>query len=85
MLFYADKLRDPLLLVHGTGDDNVHPQNTLQLIESFVRAGVTYDSEFYPNQKHGFRNDSLKRFYARMTAFFDLHLRALPPEAAAPR
>ena len=49
----AANLSDPLLLVAGTGDDNVHWQNTLQFIEALIQAGKPYQLLIYPNKTHG--------------------------------
>ena len=48
-----DGLRDPLLIIHGTGDDNVHFQNTLQLADRAWKAGKRFDLKLFPNLKHG--------------------------------
>lgn len=44
-----------LRLTHGTGDDNVHFQNTLQLIDSLQRKGVQFEMMIYPDGMHGYR------------------------------
>jgi len=44
-----------LKLTHGTGDDNVHFQNTLQLIDAFQKAGVQFELMIYPDGMHGYR------------------------------
>ena len=77
---YAADLADPLLLVHGMGDDNVHPQNSLVLMQKFVEAQVPFEQAIYPQQKHGFRGAYSRHFYERMTEFFDRHLGSVPPE-----
>jgi len=51
-LFFADKLKGKLLLVHGTADDNVHVQNTLELSERLVQAGKQFDQMLYLNRNH---------------------------------
>jgi len=52
-VFAADSLNGKLLLVHGTGDDNVHMQNSIQMIDRLIDAGKQFNLMFYPNQKHG--------------------------------
>ena len=74
----ADRLADALLIVHGTGDDNVHPQNTIAFMAKLVAAGIPFENAIYPNQKHGFRPDASRHFYFRLTEFFDRTL-APPP------
>ena len=44
-----------LKLTHGTGDDNVHFQNTLQLIDALQRAGYQFELMIYPDGMHGYR------------------------------
>jgi dipeptidyl-peptidase-4 len=78
---YADKLATPLLVVHGTGDDNVHPQNTLAMVHALVKNGAPVEVAVYPRQKHGFRGDSSRHFYHRMTEFFSRQLGAGRPPA----
>jgi dipeptidyl-peptidase-4 len=50
---YAPGLTARLMLVHGTGDDNVHPQNTLQMADRLEAAGKLFYMELYPNRTHG--------------------------------
>jgi dipeptidyl-peptidase-4 len=51
-LNYVDGLRARLLLVHGTGDDNVHAQNTLQLVQKLQLARKPFSLMLYPNKTH---------------------------------
>ena len=44
-----------LLLTHGTGDDNVHLQNTLLLADALQRAGIPVEMMLYPDALHGYR------------------------------
>jgi dipeptidyl-peptidase 4 len=48
----ADKLRGALLLVHGTSDDNVHFQNSIQMINALINAGKPFRLMIYPNKTH---------------------------------
>lgn len=52
-LTYADRLRGNLLLVHGTGDDNVHYQGSERLINALVAANKQFKLLSYPNRSHG--------------------------------
>ena len=52
VLNYADRLKGKLMIVHGTGDDNVHYQNTMQLIQKLVDENKQFDIMFYPNKNH---------------------------------
>jgi dipeptidyl-peptidase-4 len=49
---YAAHLHGNLLMVQGTGDDNVHMQNTIQMIQQFVTADVPYRLMLYPRKTH---------------------------------
>ncbi len=49
---YADSLKGNFLVVHGTGDDNVHFQNTLQLVRRLEAANKQFDLRVYPNKTH---------------------------------
>ena len=49
---FADGLRGHLLLMHGTGDDNVHVQNTERLMNRLIELGKEFDVMFYPNRTH---------------------------------
>lgn len=55
---YADKLKGKLLIVHGTADDNVHIQNSLEMISSLNRAGKEYQMILYPDRNHSMRSNS---------------------------
>ena len=49
----AGKLHASLLLVHGTSDDNVHFQNTIQMTDALIKAGKQFRLMVYPNKTHG--------------------------------
>ena len=48
----AEHLHGNLLMIQGTGDDNVHMQNTIQMIQQFVTANVSYRLLLYPGKTH---------------------------------
>jgi dipeptidyl-peptidase-4 len=48
----AANLHGSLLLVHGTGDDNVHFQNSIQMIDALIKAGKQFQLMIYPNKTH---------------------------------
>ncbi|MCI0750815.1 MAG: S9 family peptidase [Flammeovirgaceae bacterium] len=67
---FADKLQGKFLLIHGTGDDNVHFQNSVALEEALILAGKQFRSHFYPDQAHGFRGGKINHhLYTLMTEF----------------
>jgi dipeptidyl-peptidase-4 len=72
----ADQLSAPLLLVHGTDDDNVHLQNTLQFVDALSRHRKPYDLLLQPRQKHGFTGEAARIYlHERIIAFFHAHLK----------
>lgn len=50
---YVDKIRGKYLLIHGSADDNVHFQNSTQMISALVKANVDFETMYYPNKNHG--------------------------------
>lgn len=72
---YAGQLKDRLLLVHGTADDNVHPQNTVVMSQALIDAGALFEELILPRQKHGLRGKAEEHFYRAMADFFDRWLK----------
>ncbi|MHB8519614.1 MAG: S9 family peptidase [Limisphaerales bacterium] len=58
----AGKLRAKLLIIHGTADDNVHPQNTMNFIDALIKAGRPYELHLQPGERHGFGAETARRF-----------------------
>ncbi len=52
VLKYVDALKGKYLVIHGTTDDNVHWQNTIQLVDKLQKAGKQFSTLFYPNKDH---------------------------------
>lgn len=65
------KLKGKYLLVHGTADDNVHMQNSIELISKLVESKKQFDMQFYPDSNHGIYNGRNTRLhlYTKMTDF----------------
>lgn len=72
----ADAMNGRLLLVHGTSDDNVHMQNSIQMIQALIEAGQPFDLMMYPRQKHGIAaiKDRIHLF-DKITRHFDMYLK----------
>jgi dipeptidyl-peptidase-4 len=69
-LTHADKIKGNYLLVHGSADDNVHFQNTMEFSERMVQAGVQFDMAVYTNRNHGIRGgNTTMHLYTKMTNF----------------
>jgi dipeptidyl-peptidase-4 len=67
---FADRLQGNYLLVHGIADDNVHVQNSFEMVDALVRAGKQFESYFYPNRNHGiFGGNTRHHLYTKMTDF----------------
>ncbi len=73
---FASQLQGNLLLVHGTGDDNVHYQNSEVLINALVRANKPFTMMAYPNRSHGiFEGQGTRRhLYELLTRYLHEHL-----------
>ncbi len=52
-IYHAEKLKGKLLVCHGTGDDNVHVQNTLAFSEALVQANKQFEMQLYTDKDHG--------------------------------
>lgn len=77
---YANGLEGDLLIVHGTGDDNVHYQGTEELINALVKFGKQFQVMPYPNRSHGIweGEGTTKHLYTLMTNFLTDHVEAGP-------
>jgi dipeptidyl-peptidase-4 len=73
---FAARLEGDLLIVHGTGDDNVHYQGTERLIDALIAAGKQFTMMAYPNRSHGIfegRGTTL-HLYTLLTEFLQEHV-----------
>ncbi|WP_343487987.1 S9 family peptidase [Allomuricauda sp. d1] len=67
---YPELLKGDYLLVHGSGDDNVHLQNTMRMIEALVQADKQFEWAVYPDKNHGiYGGNTRKHLYQKMTNF----------------
>nr|WP_266369351.1 S9 family peptidase [Tellurirhabdus rosea] len=74
-LTHAAKLKGPFLLVHGTGDDNVHFQNSVAFEEALIKANKQFRSFYYPNRNHGIGGGNTRlHLYQMMTEFIEQNL-----------
>lgn len=69
---HTDKIKGELLLIHGTMDDNVHVQNTYEMVESLVENNIDFDLMIYPDKNHGiFGGNTRLHLYKNMDDFID--------------
>ena len=67
---HVDKLKGHYLLVHGSADDNVHVQNTMEMISALVKANKQFDLFIYPDKNHGIYGGNTRyHLYKKMTDF----------------
>ncbi|MEM7483593.1 MAG: S9 family peptidase [Bacteroidota bacterium] len=72
---YPELLKGKYLLVHGSGDDNVHVQNTMRMIEALVQANKQFDWAIYPDRNHGIYGGNTRlHLYTKMTNFIKENL-----------
>ncbi|GAB3503417.1 S9 family peptidase [Spirosoma knui] len=72
---HAAKLRGPFLLIHGTGDDNVHFQNSVAFENALIAAGKQFQSFYYPNRNHGIYGGNTRlHLYTMLTDFIEKNL-----------
>ncbi len=72
---HAEKLEDPLLILHGMVDSNVFAQDSIRLIEKLIDAGLEFEAMLYPSQGHAF-DDGMHWLdeYGRIERFLTGHL-----------
>jgi len=81
---FADKLHGHLLEVHGTSDDNVHMQNTMQMINAFINAGKQFDLQLYPRKTHGIAGQAARvHLFTRIRDHFRRELLQAEPGTAS--
>ena len=79
--FAADKLHGRVLLLHGTMDDNVHMQNSVQFAYELQKAGMPFEMMMYPRSRHAVADGRLNTHLRQM--MFDFVMRAVAPGAPA--
>ncbi|WP_179318086.1 S9 family peptidase [Winogradskyella helgolandensis] len=67
---HVEKLKGDYLLIHGTGDDNVHVQNTMLMVEALIQADKQFEWMIYPDKNHGiYGGNTRMHLYKKMTDF----------------
>ncbi len=66
-LSHAEQIKGNYLIIHGSADDNVHLQNTMEFTERMVQAGVQFDMAIYTNRNHGiYGGNTSMHLYTKM-------------------
>ena len=69
-LNHVEKLKGDYLIIHGGGDDNVHLQNTMRMVEELIQANKQFDWAIYPDRNHGIYGGNTRlHLYTLMTDF----------------
>ena len=72
----AGNLNGSLLLVHGTSDDNVHVQNSIQMVDALIKAGKQFRLMMYPNKTHGIAGPAARtQLFHMMEDFWNKELK----------
>ena len=72
---YPEMLKGKFLLIHGSGDDNVHVQNSMRMIEALVQANKPFDMAIYPDKNHGIYGGMTRvHLFNKMTKFIEENL-----------
>ena len=72
----AKDLNGELLIIHGTGDDNVHVQHTMQYIDALVRANKQFEMQLYPDDNHFLRKgNNAQHMHTKIMNFLDTKLK----------
>jgi dipeptidyl-peptidase-4 len=74
VLTHVSKFKGKLLLLHGDMDDNVHMQNTVQLIDALMDQDKAFEYMLFPNQRHGFQDKKRENSNRRTVDFWFRHL-----------
>ena len=67
---YPELLKGDYLLIHGSGDDNVHVQHTMRMVEALIQANKQFEWSIYPDKNHGiYGGNTTMHLYTKMTNF----------------
>ncbi len=66
---HVEKLRGKFMIIHGTADDNVHMQNTIEMVDRMIEKDKQFELLLYPNHSHGIRGNAAHHMYTRITDF----------------
>jgi len=75
---FTDRIKGKYLIIHGTADDNVHFQNSVEMIKALVKSNIDFESAYYPNKNHsisGQADNTTFHLYSKMTNWLFNNLR----------
>ena len=75
---FTDKIKGKYLLIHGTADDNVHFQNSVEMVKALVKSNIDFESAYYPNKNHGISgsaDNTTYHLWSKMTQWLYENLR----------
>ncbi len=73
---YVDRMKGHYLLIFGSGDDNVHPENSMNMITALIKANKQFDLMVYPNKNHSIYGGNTRyHLYTKMTDFLLKYLK----------
>ena len=75
---FAHQLKGKLLITHGSMDNNVHPSNTMLVVEALIKANKDFDFILFPNKRHGY-GDMTDYMTRRKWDYFVKHLKGMEP------
>jgi dipeptidyl-peptidase 4 len=77
----AQNLKGHILILHGTGDDNVHLANTIQFIQKLLDSGIPYDYNIFPRKTHSVAGPIAQtELYSRLLWHFETYVKKQQPE-----
>jgi dipeptidyl-peptidase-4 len=72
---HVKKIKGNYLIVHGTADDNVHFQNSVEMVDAMISKNITFDSEYYPNKNHSIYGGLTRlHLFTRLTKYIEENL-----------
>ncbi|HTG65432.1 MAG TPA: S9 family peptidase, partial [Flavobacterium sp.] len=72
---FANQLKGKYLLIHGSADDNVHVQNSMEMMNALIKANKQFDSQIYPDCNHGIYGGMTRiQLFNKMTNFIKENL-----------
>ena len=72
---HINKIKGPFLIVHGSADDNVHYQNTMEMVDKMQAENIPFEMAIYPNKNHGIYGGKTRlHLFTKMTEFIQDNL-----------